>query len=123
KSGPRDHSYAFLNLRKIKDYDDLNGLFFQVLAKEPHLRNREMQRMFEYVPYLNSSLFEPTDLEHSTLFISNLRDDKTIPVISSTVLKDDHGRKRSGNLSTLEYLFEFLEAYDFSSEGSEEIQE
>src|SRR5690606_5754620 len=52
-----------------------------------------------------------------------LRDEKTIPIYSSTVLKSENGKKRSGNLSTLEYLFEFLNAYDFSSEGSEEIQE
>ena len=75
------------------------------------------------MPYLNSSLFEPTDIEHATLLISNLRDDKTIPIIASTVLKNEQGRKRTGRLSTLEYLFEFLNAYDFSSEGSEDIQE
>src|SRR5690606_28299790 len=43
--------------------------------------------------------------------------------ISTTVLKDSQGKKRTGSLSTLAYLFEFLNAYDFSSEGSEEIQE
>src|SRR5699024_2107581 len=41
----------------------------------------------------------------------------------STVLKNEQGKKRTGKLSTLEYLFEFLNAYDFSSEGSEAIQE
>jgi adenine-specific DNA-methyltransferase len=79
--------------------------------------------LFAKVPYLNSSLFEPTELEHNTLFISNLKDEKTIPIISSTVLKDEQGKKRTGNIATIEYLFEFLNAYDFSSEGSEEIQE
>jgi adenine-specific DNA-methyltransferase len=39
------------------------------------------------------------------------------------VLKNEQGKKRTGNLSTLEYLFDFLNAYDFASEGSEEIQE
>src|SRR5690606_22402148 len=73
--------------------------------------------------YLNSSLFEPTEMEQVTLFISNLKDDKTIPIYSSTVLKNDQGKQRTGKLTTLEYLFEFLNAYDFSSEGSEEIQE
>lgn len=63
------------------------------------------------------------DAYQVTLLISNLKDDKTIPVISSTVLKDEQGKKRTGNLKTLEYIFEFLNAYDFSSEGSEEIQE
>src|SRR5690554_3926426 len=118
-----DKSYSFLNLDKIKNYDDLNSLFFQVLARKYDERNPDVKEIFEKVPYLNSSLFEPTDIEHSTLFISNLKDDKTIPIISSTVLKNDQGKKRTGKLSTLEYLFELLDAYDFSSEGSEEIQE
>ncbi len=118
-----DKSYSFLNLDKIKNYDDLNSLFFQVLARKYDDRNEDVKKIFEKVPYLNSSLFEPTDIEQVTLFISNLKDDKTIPVISSTVLKDKQGKKRTGNLTTLEYLFEFLNAYDFSSEGSEEIQE
>jgi hypothetical protein len=118
-----DKSYSFLNLDKIKNYDDLNSLFFQVLARKYDERNEDVKKIFEKVPYLNSSLFEPTDIEQVTLFISNLKDDKTIPVISSTVLKDQQGKKRTGNLSTLEYLFKFLNAYDFSSEGSEEIQE
>jgi tRNA1(Val) A37 N6-methylase TrmN6 len=115
--------YSFLNLDKIKTYDDLNSLFFQVLARKYDDRNQDVKKAFEKVPYLNSSLFEPTEIEQLTLFISNLKDDKTIPVISSTVLKNDQGKKRTGNLRTLEYLFEFLNAYDFTSEGSEEIQE
>ena len=118
-----DKSFAFLNLNKIKDYDDLNSLFFQVLARKPEDRDQYVEQIYEKVPYLNSSLFEPTELEHTTLFISNLKDDKCIPVLSTTVLKDGQGKKRTGNLSTLTYLFDFLSSYDFSSEGSEEIQE
>ncbi|HEY8689359.1 MAG TPA: TaqI-like C-terminal specificity domain-containing protein [Chitinophagaceae bacterium] len=118
-----DKSYSFLSLDKIKNYDDLNSLFFQVLARKYADRNQDVKKAFEKVPYLNSSLFEPTEIEQVTLFISNLKDDKTIPVISSTVLKNDQGKKRTGNLTTLEYLFDFLNAYDFASEGSEEIQE
>jgi adenine-specific DNA-methyltransferase len=118
-----DKSYSFLSLDKIKNYDDLNSLFFQVLARKYDDRNEDVKKAFEKVPYLNSSLFEPTEIEQVTLFISNLKDDKTIPVISSTVLKNDQGKKRTGKLTTLEYLFEFLNAYDFTSEGSEEIQE
>jgi tRNA1(Val) A37 N6-methylase TrmN6 len=118
-----DKSYSFLNLDKIKNYDDLNSLFFQVLARKYDDRNEDVKKIFEKVPYLNSSLFEPTEIEQDTLFISNLRDDKTIPIISSTVLKNEQGKKRTGSSTTLQYLFEFLNAYDFSSEGSEEIQE
>ena len=118
-----DKSYEFLSIDKIQNYGDLNSLFFQVLAKQQSERNEDVTDLFAKVPYLNSSLFEPTGIEHGTLFISNLRDDKTIPIYSSTVLKSESGKKRTGNLSTLEYLFEFLNAYDFSSEGKEEIQE
>lgn len=118
-----DKTYEFLSFDKIKDYDDLNSLFFQVLARKQNERNEDIKALFAKVPYLNSSLFEPTEIEHTTLFISNLRNDKTIPIYSSTVIKDDKGKKRTGHINPLEYLFEFLNAYDFASEGSEEIQE
>lgn len=118
-----DTSYAFLHLDKIKNYDDLNSLFFQVLAKKYNERNEDVKQLFEKVPYLNSSLFEPTEIEQQTLFISNLKDDKSIPIFSQTVLKDTQGKRKSGNLSTLDYLFAFLDAYDFGAEGGEDIQE
>ncbi|ULQ55852.1 Eco57I restriction-modification methylase domain-containing protein [Flavihumibacter rivuli] len=118
-----DKSFSFLNLDKIKNYDDLNSLFFQVLARKYDERNEDVKKAFEKTPYLNSSLFEPTDIEQVTLFISNLKDDKTIPIFSQTVLKDQQGKKRTGNISTLQYLFEFLDAYDFGAEGGEDIQE
>ncbi|MDI9357846.1 MAG: TaqI-like C-terminal specificity domain-containing protein [Phycisphaerales bacterium] len=119
-----DKSYSFLNLEKIKDYHDLNELFFQVLAKKHNERNQDVKNIFEKVPYLNSSLFDQTDIEkNNRLFISNLDSKKNIPIISTTILKDNQGKKRTGNLNTLEYLFDFLNAYDFSNEGAEEIQE
>lgn len=121
--GKAEQAYSFLNLDKIKSFDDLNSLFFQVLARKYEDRNEDVKAAFAKVPYLNSSLFEPTDMEQVTLFISNLRDDKTIPIISSTVLKNEQGKKRTGSMDTLEYLFAFLNAYDFSSEGSASIQE
>jgi hypothetical protein len=118
-----DNSYDFLSIDKIKNYDDLNSLFFQVLAKNHADRNEDVKDLFAKVPYLNSSLFEPTGIEHGTLFISNLRDDKMLPIYTATILKNKNGKKKTGNLNALEYLFEFLNAYDFSSEGSEAIQE
>lgn len=118
-----DKSYEFLNIKTIKDYDGLNSLFFQVLACKQIQRNDNLRTVFVKIPYLNSSLFEPTEIEHSTLFISNLEDDYKIPIYSSTVLKDEQGKKRTGELDTLEYIFKFLDAYDFSTEGTEEIQE
>ena len=118
-----DQEYAFLNFKKIPEYDILERLFFEVLAKNYSERSKDIATTYAKIPYLNSSLFEPTELEHNTLLISNLPDDKTIPILSTTVLKDAQGKKRIGALSSLEYLLDFLDAYDFSSEGSVEIQE
>jgi len=115
-------SFSFLNCEKVQNFDDLNSLFFSVLARKPGERNEEVRNTFAKVPYLNSSLFEPTELEHSCLFISQLKDGK-LPVIASTVLKVNTGKKCTGELNTLEYIFKFLDAYDFAGEGSEEIQE
>lgn len=117
-----DKSFSFLNLDKIPSYNDLNGLFFEVLAKKPGERNPRVKDAFAKVPYLNSSLFEATELEQQTIFISNLGNE-SLPLFYSTVLKERNGKKRTGEINALEYLFEFLDAYDFSSEGSEDIQE
>ena len=103
-AGKGDKSYSFLNLDKIKNYDDLNSLFSGI-AKKFEERNPDVKQILK-VPYLNSSLFEPTEIEHNTLFISNLKDDKTIPIISSTVLKNDQG-KRTGNFQPLNTSLNF----------------
>ncbi|GAB2564464.1 type IIG restriction enzyme/methyltransferase [Spirosoma aerophilum] len=118
-----DRSYAFLNGDRIHDFDDLNTLFFSVLARRPDERDDEVQAAFAKVPYLNSSLFDPTEIEQVTIVISNLRDDRLLPILPSTVLKDAKGKKRTGDINALTYIFEFLNAYDFGSEGSENIQE
>lgn len=68
-------------------------------------------------------MFEPTELEHQTLFISGLEDDIQLPIVSGTVLKDANGKKLTGTHKAIDYFFDFLDAYDFASEGSEEIQE
>ncbi|MFK7050808.1 hypothetical protein FLACOL_02330 [Flavobacterium columnare] len=118
-----DKSYAFLHKDLLHDYDNLNALFFMVLAKKPEERNDRVKTLFAKVPYLNSSLFEPTELEHQTLFISGLEDEIQLPILSGTVLKDTNGKKLTGTHNAIDYFFDFLEAYDFASEGSEEIQE
>ncbi len=118
-----DKSYAFLHKGLLHDYDNLNALFFMVLAKKPEERNDRVKTLFAKVPYLNSSLFEPTELEHQTLFISGLEDTIALPFLSGTVIKDSNGKKRTGTENAIDYFFDFLDAYDFASEGSEDIQE
>lgn len=115
--------YNFLSIDKISDFDELNSLFFEVLARKSEDRITEVKTKFAHVPYLNSSLFEPTEMEHNTLLIANLKNERKLPILSSSVLKDGNGKKLSGEINALEYFFRFLDSYDFSSERSEEIQE
>ena len=116
-----DQSYAFMRPSVIPDYDELNKLFFQVLAKRITDRSESINTKYGKVPYLNSSLFEISPLERQTIRISSL-DNSELPLFNGTVLKDGQ-KPRYDKLPTLRYLLEFLEAYDFSSEGSEEVQE
>jgi hypothetical protein len=116
-------NYGFLNKEKINNFNDLDTLFFQVLAKKVEERNSNIQGKFNYVPYLNSGLFEVTELENKTLLIANLNNDYQLPLFKHTVLKNSQGKRKTGELNALTYLFEFLSAYNFSREGKEEIQE
>ncbi|MBT0813022.1 Eco57I restriction-modification methylase domain-containing protein [Litoribacter ruber] len=118
-----DKRYAFLNWENLSNYDDLQSLFFEVLARQADDRSSEIPEAFALVPYLNSSLFEPNELEKKTIFISNLRDERMVPLYTRTALGAKNGKRQSGEMNTLEYLFAFLNSYDFSSEGAEDIQE
>ncbi len=118
----RDKQYAFLNKETIKEYDDLNELFFRVLAEKQKDRGADVVR-FLLIPYLNSSLFELSELEHDTIVFSNLKDRHELPFYKKTVFDTSKPLYKKGGLNALEYLLDFLDSYDFSSEGSEEIQE
>lgn len=115
--------FRFLSIDKIGSFDELNQLFFSVLAKLPDERNARVKARFAKVPYLNSSLFETSEIEQQSVFISNLSDEVTLPLIANSVLKRNDRYSKAKEINTLEYLFEFLDAYDFSSDGSGEIQE
>lgn len=118
-----DKNYAFLSSENFRCASGLDVLFFEVLAKQPEHRQIDTQKQYEKIPYLNSSLFEITELEHQTVLIGNLHTDKILPLYSQTVLKNRKGQRQTENLKTLDYLFAFLDAYDFGAEGKGDIQE
>ncbi|AFZ54026.1 class I SAM-dependent DNA methyltransferase [Cyanobacterium aponinum] len=115
--------FNFLNSKIITNFHELECLFFQVLAKQNHERKADIQAKFNHIPYLNSSLFEVTVIERQTIGISSLNYQIELDLYSHTVLKDSQGKPLTQPQKTLDYLFNFLSAYDFSSEGSLEIQE
>ena len=115
-------NYRFLNQEFIQGFDDLEALFFSALAKKQSDRNERYKDKYQYIPYLNSSLFEPSDLEKTAMQLSNVKDEK-IKLHDKTVLKDGNNKRLKGEKNTLSYLFDFLEAYDFSSDGKAQIEE
>jgi type II restriction/modification system DNA methylase subunit YeeA len=114
--------YKFLNSKFINGYDDLNDLFFSALAKKEEDRHPRFKDKYQHIPYLNSSLFERSILEDEAFEISALNNDE-IEIYNSTVLKDANGKKQKGKLKTLDYLFLFLDAYDFATDGNEGIED
>ena len=118
-----EQCYKFLSIQKIRDFDDLNTLFFQVLARNVYQRTASILKDFEFVPYLNSSLFEVTELESNTIKINSLSQRSELPLFTNSVLINRKEKQQFNSLPTLNYLFAFLDAYNFASEGSEEVQE
>ncbi|MFN7708268.1 MAG: Eco57I restriction-modification methylase domain-containing protein [Sphingobacteriia bacterium] len=119
KGEPGDARQAFLHTKKIPDFFALRDLFFQVLAERPEQREQELKELFGHVPYLNSSLFERTALEEATgIEISSLYPHRRLLPYRKTVLRV----KPDTPLDFLPYLFDFLDAYDFSTVEVREVR-
>ena len=117
-----DESKRFLTALKIQDFNLLYELFFDVLAISPENREQNTRDYFGEIPYLNSSLFEKTELERFTISINQIRSRLSIPYFSQSVLKDSNGKRSlSGETPTLSYLLDFLNAYNFGSNDTGDI--
>ncbi len=108
-------AYRFMSLDKIGSFDELNIFFFKVLGKKINDRDEDVLKKYPNVPYLNSSLFEPTE-DEARLKIRGIPD-APIEIFNKTVLKDEKGRRVKGTLQNLDYIFKFLDAYNFASDA------
>ncbi|PAU94223.1 type II restriction endonuclease [Aliifodinibius salipaludis] len=118
-----DDRFRFLSHRDIDEYDGLNKLFFQVLAVPVEDRSERINKHFGHIPYLNSSLFDVADIEQDTIRISELEDGLQMPVYNRSKIRNRDGERLKGEkLSALEYLLRFLDAYNFNTEGTAEVQ-
>ncbi len=106
----------FLTIENFKDFNALNTLFFEVLAKKNNERLKEIKedKILEKIPYLNSSLFDKTPLELKGHEIKWL-DNKSLEIYPKSVFKKDKDYQEKKDLPLLEYLFKFLHAYDFTT--------
>ncbi len=105
----------FLTTDNFKNFNALNTLFFEVLAKKNSERSKEIKedKILEKIPYLNSSLFDKTPLELKGYEIK-LLDNKKLEIYKNSVLKKDEYYQKD-ELPLLECLFAFLHAYDFTT--------
>ncbi|MFA4812594.1 type IIG restriction enzyme/methyltransferase [Helicobacter pylori] len=106
----------FLTTENFKDFNALNTLFFEVLAKKNSERLPEIKqdKILRKIPYLNSSLFDKTPLElkgHEIKFLDN----KKLEIYKNSVLKKHKDYQKEKALPLLKYLFAFLHAYKFTT--------
>ncbi|NHB16402.1 class I SAM-dependent DNA methyltransferase [Helicobacter pylori] len=106
----------FLTIENFKDFNSLNTLFFEVLAKKNSERLPEIKedKILQKIPYLNSSLFDQTPLElkgHEIRLLKN----KKLELYKNSVLKKHEEYQKEKALPLLEYLFEFLRLYKFTT--------
>ncbi|MGN8488101.1 Eco57I restriction-modification methylase domain-containing protein [Helicobacter pylori] len=105
----------FLTTENFKDFNDLNTLFFEVLAKKNSERSLNKEnKILEKIPYLNSSLFDQTLLElkgHEIKLLNN----EPLEIYPKSVLKKHEEYQKQKDLPLLEYFFEFLRVYDFTT--------
>ncbi|WJI95511.1 DUF7149 domain-containing protein [Helicobacter pylori] len=106
----------FLTIENFKDFNALNTLFFEVLAKKNNERSKEIKedKILGKIPYLNSSLFDKTPLESDGHEIRLLKNE-SLEVYPKSILKKDKDYQEKKDLSLLEYLFAFLHVYDFTT--------
>ncbi|GAA8876669.1 class I SAM-dependent DNA methyltransferase [Helicobacter pylori] len=104
----------FLTTENFNDFNALNTLFFEVLAKKNNEREIKESKILGKIPYLNSSLFDKTPLEsngHEIKFLDN----KRLEIYPKSILKKDKDYQEKKDFSLLKYLFEFLHVYDFTT--------
>ncbi|WQT13304.1 class I SAM-dependent DNA methyltransferase [Helicobacter pylori] len=106
----------FLTIENFKDFKALNTLFFEVLAKKNNERSLEIKedKILGKIPYLNSSLFDKTPLESNGHEIK-LLNNKPLEIYPKSILKKDEKHQKEKALPLLEYLFEFLRLYKFTT--------
>ncbi|WQU78140.1 Eco57I restriction-modification methylase domain-containing protein [Helicobacter pylori] len=106
---------SFLTTENFKDFNALNTLFFEVLAKKNSERSLEKEdKISGKIPYLNSSLFDKTPLESNGHEIKSLNN-KPLEIHPKSVLKKDKDYQKEKALPLLEYFFKFLHFYKFTT--------
>ncbi|GAA7797295.1 class I SAM-dependent DNA methyltransferase [Helicobacter pylori] len=106
----------FLTIENFTNFNALNNLFFEVLAKKNNERSKEIKedKILGKIPYLNSSLFDKTPLESNGHEIKSLNNEP-LEIYPRSILKKEKDYQKEKPLPLLKYLFTFLSVYDFTT--------
>ena len=112
-------NFKFITSDKVTDFDELNKLFFSILGKK--LEDREDAEETINIPYLNSSLFEKSEMELKYINTTALNNNRKLALYKSSNLKHWSEYKNKTEEKILRYLLDFLDSYDFSSGTSDNL--
>ncbi|BAW60175.1 class I SAM-dependent DNA methyltransferase [Helicobacter pylori] len=107
---------SFLTIENFENFNALNTLFFEVLAKKNNERSEKIKKdkILGKIPYLNSSLFDKTPLESNGHEIK-LLNNEPLEIYPKSILKKNKDYQNEKDLPLLKYLFTFLHVYDFTT--------
>lgn len=112
-------NFKFITSDKVIDFDELNKLFFSVLGKK--IEDRDNAEETVNIPYLNSSLFEKSEMELKYINTTALNNNRKLALYKSSNLKHWSEYKNKTEEKILKYLLDFLDSYDFSSGAGESL--
>lgn len=112
-------NFKFITSDKVIDFDELNKLFFSVLGKK--IEDRDNAEETVNIPYLNSSLFEKSEMELKYINTTALNNNRKLVLYKSSNLRYWSEYKNKTDEKILKYLLDFLDSYDFSSGVGESL--
>ena len=104
-----------LNTQTHYIFDDINDLFFNILNKKDNRPKIKKELNFDKIPYINSSLFQKSEIEiQYSIYIANLSSNKIVDIYPTTNIKESKQELEKKELNILEYLILFLNSYDIA---------
>ena len=93
-------------------FDDIDDLFFNILNKKENRPKLKKELNFDKIPYINSSLFQKSDIENKlNITIASLKSNKPVKIFPKTNIKNV---PTDSEFIILEYFILFLNSYDIA---------
>ncbi|RQH02962.1 Eco57I restriction-modification methylase domain-containing protein [Paraburkholderia dinghuensis] len=108
-----DPACAFLRSDRIRSFAELEALRREILGGD----DTSTPVRFEPIPRLPSAFVDPRESGTASTTLGALADDPPLPLFARSALTQADGTPRAGALAPVAYLFDFLDAFDFSAKA------